>query len=906
MASGSISTTPSLVKRMSEAVVPGRVSTQLQAILKRDGDADRIALVWPRPLAEPVVHQEIANTPLRLVYCASELAIREHLVKHEPGGERLVILSPFDAARLANDVLARLWHCEPKRINPWRTLQQLLGIHTIDPRLTRKEYRWVAEVLVSEYERYAGRMTFGNVLDLELAWRALTLALMDFEATEPDLESILTWSLSGDSADRVRELPEPVAHNLGDWLSPRLGKIAPVIQSLWRNDQVASMVGIGLVCELLYGRDRETSQAIYQARGQLTERFFGGAKHDEGALRSYGELCLGFVSTRLKRGERSLLTRTLATAEQILASLDLTAIAIDSDVLDVAFNLRLERLADCLRTASEGKALDAARDAFESLERHQLAWARADQVHRAGLAVRACAWLSMDADIPDSAQVLIRQYVEEGGFVDWARNCVWTGDEQENLNRVYGKLIDKLTDRREALNKAFANHLPKIARGDDLGEGLNYVEHCLDRLIVPLVKQTRVLLLVLDGMSQAVYRELTADLPTNHWVELQRDQGYGPECLLSVLPSTTRLSRYSLLAGKLGEGVSADEKKALSAHGGLKAANAAAVLFHKAELQQPGRGGLSTQVRDTIADSTHKLVAAVVNAVDDQLGSNAQLTVRWTVEQVGVLRQILEAARDAGRVVVMTSDHGHVLDHAMNYRKSAGDTERYKSSAETVQSGEVLVEGSRVLQPASRTVVPWSEKVRYSKEKMGYHGGASLQEVIIPFGVFRSVGEIGELSGWTEVPVQSPSWWTLRRPVTSVSDTPASSYKNPRVRHPTKQRPEKKTRDLFETSAPTSANAWIDDVLSSPMYPEMKSRAGRVLISDDQVRKLLQYLAARGGQAMMASIGQAIGIPGIRLNGFLAAAQRLLNVDGYSVLAVDRSARTVKLNIETLKTQFEL
>jgi hypothetical protein len=68
----------------------------------------------------------------------------------------------------------------------------------------------------------------------------------------------------------------------------------------------------------------------------------------------------------------------------------------------------------------------------------------------------------------------------------------------------------------------------------------------------------------------------------------------------------------------------------------------------------------------------------------------------------------------------------------------------------------------------------------------------------------------------------------------------------------------------------------------------------------------LQLLDTRGGQQMVAAIVQALGIPAIRINGFLAGVQKLLNVDGYPVLSIDRATKTVKLNIESLKAQFEL
>ena len=57
---------------------------------------------------------------------------------------------------------------------------------------------------------------------------------------------------------------------------------------------------------------------------------------------------------------------------------------------------------------------------------------------------------------------------------------------------------------------------------------------------------------------------------------------------------------------------------------------------------------------------------------------------------------------------------------------------------------------------------------------------------------------------------------------------------------------------------------------------------------------------------MAAAVAQGLGLPEIRLNGLLAGAQKLLNVDGYPVLAIDRASKTIRLDLASLKTQFEL
>ena len=149
---------------MADATLPCPVLAQLQAILHKYPQADRVALVWPEPIVPAESSLQLAGVSLHLVYCPSELAMRERLVQHTAGNERLVLLSPFDETRLGKDVLARLWGFEPKRISPWRTLEELLQVRQIDPRLTGKNYRWIAECLLSTYEHYRSQISFGEVL----------------------------------------------------------------------------------------------------------------------------------------------------------------------------------------------------------------------------------------------------------------------------------------------------------------------------------------------------------------------------------------------------------------------------------------------------------------------------------------------------------------------------------------------------------------------------------------------------------------------------------------------------------------------------------------------------------------------------------------------------------------------
>ncbi|NEX20415.1 BREX-2 system phosphatase PglZ [Thiorhodococcus mannitoliphagus] len=910
--------------------LPSAVLTQVQAILAKDAEADRIALLWPDPLPPGERRHQASETRLRLVYCPSELAMRELLVTHTPGDERLVMLTPFDETRLSKDVLARLWGCEPKRISPWRTLEQLLRVRQIDPRLTAKSYRWIAEALIEGFERYRGRIQFGEVLDLDKAWRALALAWLDFKSDTLDLDALLEWSLGADAATAVAALPESLAGHLDDWLGPALGapgcEQADLVLSLWREGHAGEMVAIGLVCSVLYRPGLKPDQALFQARGRLCERLLGGADITDTTLQDYGDATVAAITRHSNIGANRTLNGAFDQAEQILASLDMLSLADASDLLPAAFGQRLDRLARSLTAALYGKPIAPALDALAELRRHRLATVRGEQLATAALAVRACRWLRTEEGRPASLPDAVYDYVANGGYLDWARSRLWSGDAQESLSRVYAKLVSQLSARRERFNAHFAESLPMIARGDQVGPWIQPIERALDVLVAPLAKQQRVLILVLDGMSHAVYRELTQDVLRQGWVELLPVDQAGPCCLMAALPTVTQVSRYALLSGTLGEGVGADEKKAFAAHPALKrvATKQPPLLLHKADLQQAGSGGLAEGVREVIAGQDHKVVGAVINAVDDHLSSGAQVAVRWSVASIGLLRQILEAARESGRLVMLTSDHGHVLDHDMKLVKRTGEAQRFKPVTEPVGKGELRVSGERVVAPGHAIVLPWSERIRYAAAKMGYHGGGSPQEVLVPFGVYRNAGDSGELTGWREVARQTPEWWDLAvdaQPATCVEQELVGWAKRsvPKVPNAAESPPQPgkspkrdaHTLDLFaqlaeQAPAEHEEGDWIAALLRSPVYAQMKARSGRVRVSESQLRALLEELDAAGGQQMSATVAQRLGIPELRLNGFLAGVQKLLNVDGYPVLSIDRASKTVRLDRHSLKTQFEV
>jgi len=308
-------------------------------------------------------------------------------------------------------------------------------------------------------------------------------------------------------------------------------------------------------------------------------------------------------------------------------------------------------------------------------------------------------------------------------------------------------------------------------------------------------------------------------------------------------------------------------------------------------------------VRQALRNEHQRVVGVVINAVDDHLAKSEQLRLSWTVDQVHHLDALLYEAQVAQRAVVVTSDHGHILE-AGSRRLAGSAEERWRPYDERLAAEELIFEGPRVQQVTglARVIAPWSEAVRYSHKKQGYHGGATPQEVLVPLAVL--VPQHRTLAGWEALPDREPAWWSQGElPRAAVATMPARTTRRARqaaARQGTlfaeveRRGPEEPRRD------------WIERLLSSQVFAAQRRVAGRRAPDDQCVRALLTTLAAHHDRLASRLLEQALGAPAFRLRGILAGAQRLLNVDGYQVLAVDAVAGTVTLHRQLLNTQFQL
>jgi len=97
---------------------------------------------------------------------------------------------------------------------------------------------------------------------------------------------------------------------------------------------------------------------------------------------------------------------------------------------------------------------------------------------------------------------------------------------------------------------------------------------------------------------------------------------------------------------------------------------------------------------------------------------------------------------------------------------------------------------------------------------------------------------------------------------------------------------------------------WIAALLASTAFLSQKQWVARAGVTDDEIRALLEALSERGGKVSKQALAARLGMPLLRVSGFVSAARRLLNVDQAPVLTLDEAEGTVGLNRALLATQF--
>jgi hypothetical protein len=884
-----------------------QIERAIDNLLQKDADARILAMRSPVRLVWPDI-VERGGRRFRIAWCPSELEVRDRLDAAEGEDcEGVVVVTPLDMATLADDVVARFPRARLEQSDRWSALRGAFRARDVDPRL--RLHRWLANLLLDRPPIGGYPPVAGGVLDLESAWQAALTSVLGLPDGRADAAALLDWSLDATALDRFTRLPEEARNAVATRIVAEGGAAAGLVFSAAAAGRGADALAVALACGVVFG-EREPRQSLRDAAVRL-EPLFGGVRIDPDAARGLAEAGRR-VLDRMARDAAAAIVPVEARAAAILAEIRADTAAALSPALQLGLDGRIQEAAAAIRRACEtGRADDAAAawDLARRATAHDRARDNRSRVDRLVMAARLVRWLAgQPAGAWRNLSEAAAAYATDGGFVDRARHAIRSGDRIPDVATAYARLAETIMVTREEQNRVFATMLREWNAAGPQGDVPLPIERVLATVIAPLASDAPVLLLVLDGLSFAVWRGLAETIGFG-WSELVQTSRRGPLVAVAALPSVTQVSRASLLCGMLTTGNQAAERAGFASNAslvGVSRAGRPPRLFHKADI---GAGPeLGDEVRTAVADAHQRVVGVVHNAVDAQLSGSDQLDLTWAAEGLRQVNALLHTARIAGRLVIVTGDHGHVLEEG-TVQFDGGSGDRWRSAGTPPRENEIELSGGRVRSPdgGQSIVAPWSELVRFAAKRGGYHGGASPQEVLVPIAVF-SPGHIP--TGWAEAPPAEPSWWRGEDAAHLMAAT-SEVLTPPQRRRPRESRQE----DLFTVGSRSSAIqetqvqvtptlAWLDALFASETYAAQRRLAGRAAPADELVLRLLTSLALRGGRITRAGLSQAVEMPIFRLSGLVSAARRVLNVDQAQVLKDD--GEDVVFDEALLKTQFML
>jgi hypothetical protein len=874
-----------------------QIRAQVASIRKKRPDARVIAIHTKGRWTGPRENRDGDHVYV-VDQCDSPLAMRLALRQDAPESGIKILLTPLEDLALGDDLRVRLPGRSLYAFDEWQVLQTLFQAHQVDPRL--KKHATLRQQLLAFAATNGVPAAPGGFLDLETAWGFLLDRGLDLAVARPDLQAILKWSLSEANVTRFKGLADEFRTACVDWLTESAGDAARWVVRCAELAPRPDALPVGLAALVVF--DPQTQEKLDKAAVRLEERCLGGETVDPKLWRSWGEAARDVVRYQLP--EPAEQKSVLARSDAILKELGADGLAHISTVSPNGFTQRLSQFQEALEQALETGDTAGMVRARTRISAHEEAKREPRRLEQVDMAVRLVRWLrerqAHPEPEPESFAHAVQDYLSMGSFIDWARSRLPT-----SFSGAYMALFKKCQGIQEDRARIFARLLQDWTATGSKGGHPIPVEQVLSRVVAPLSGKIPVLLIVMDGMSTAVFNQLVDDITGREWTLLRETNGYAPLAGVATIPSVTEFSRTSLLCGELKNGNSAVELAGFAQHPDLLSACKSGrppLLFHKADIRGVREDGLLPEMQTAIAHTDNRVVGVVINAVDDYLLKGDQLDIRWKRDSIRPLAGLLDAAKQSGRIVIMTSDHGHVLESGTVCRLG-GTGDRWRSDDQPSHDDELILSGHRVVVEPHQILVPWSESVRYASKKNGYHGGANPQEMVVPIAVLSS-GDEGP-TGWVETVLSTPSWWLEEIHEVAKAAVPATPASP-------KRDVAESLLDWREEDAPAAGErgkplAWVAALLKSSVFEEQKKLAGRAFPKNENVvEKLLVALDRNGGKMTSAALAKAIAYPPMRLGGLLAVCQRVLNLDGYDVIRRDEDSDTIELNLPLLRRQFEL
>lgn len=542
-----------------------------------------------------------------------------------------------------------------------------------------------------------------------------------------------------------------------------------------------------------------------------------------------------------------------------------------SRVLPLAFSDRCHRLA---KQAAEGKPISAADIAW--LASHRVARLRDKEL----AVLEAMARLSRYLDRPfaptEDVVEQVRAYQAHGAFADLAmlhlRRALATS---ARYHAEANKLLRAARERRDRENNSFAQALAAGYESALHREGLTPLHRLWKRQIAPLWQSdpsALLYLVVLDGCSYPVFLELLYLLAQDRSLPLgirpDASGRVGGTPALAPLPTVTSHARGAIFLGELprdplvAETVfrDQDEAKTDRARFGQNAAlgERSRRLFLKGDLADGGQ-----ELLQALGDRELSVVAVVFNAVDDQIGSsNTGATVRIAPEDIHGFRPSLEAALRAGRRILITADHGHSPYIDKSLRAGAGKAPRFLTlgAQESAPDGFLEIDIGSLGGAPERRAFAWRSGAYLGGPQVGFHGGCSLEEMVVPLAWIERDG----------LQADEPSWWYGRGALAEPT-TPPPRLIEPPLRTPVPS-------DALKPKPQLSLFNPADKAESLPLPQPLLARLG-----PDEKHVLV--LLRENGSARATELAERLKKNPGRLNGLMRTLRRTLHDEGLTLFS---------------------